>query len=293
MYLVGVISMALVACGGGATPAQLASDRDESLAGRVTARILQLAPNAKIERRGPNRLHVWANGEHDLYLDNLEQACGHAAASCDERIDTFARTVVNPPDGPARLEAVLPTLKSQAFVDGAQRALGQRGQNEALLAFPVIDDLRMLLVMDTAAATRFLTDRDLAQLAVTREVAAEGALANLRQHSPSFKVSEVAPELFGLAANDAYDSAMFLLHPEWRTLIDRIDGAPVVVPIGRDIVLFTSEKSQAGLQTLAQILAVERREPAAAYPITTQPYRWTPGGWARYELSAHNAAGQK
>lgn len=266
--------------------ATVPAPNDDSLAERVTARILQLMPSARVERRTDHHLHVVANGEHDVYLDNLAQGCSNAPASCDERIDTFAQTVVSPPDQPVRIEAVLPTLKSQAYVDGAQKALGARGKNDALLVFPVVDDLRLLLVMDTPVATRFLSEKDLAALGVTRDGARERALENLRRRSPGFKISEVAPQLYALSANDAYDSAMFLLQPEWHHLIARLGSAPVVAPIGRDIVLFTGVDSADGIKNLSLILTVERREPAAAYPITTQPYRWTPQGWVRFELPA-------
>lgn len=287
VWLAGLAIWLGTACASTASSTAPAADpapSDDSLAGRVTARILQLLPSAKVERRSERHLHVVANGEHDVYLDNLEQGCRNAPASCAERVDTFAQTVVSPPDQPARLEAVLPTLKSQAYVDGAHKAMHARGESDALLVFPVVDDLRLLLVMDTPVATRFLSEKDLATLGVTREAARERALENLRRHSPGFKISEVAPQLYALSANDAYDSAMFLLQPEWQHLIARLGSAPVVAPIGRDIVLFTGVDSANGIKNLSLILTVERQEPAAAYPITTQPYRWTPQGWVRFEL---------
>jgi hypothetical protein len=291
VWLVWLVGWLSVACAHAApasaptAPAAASGPSDDTLAARVTSRILQLMPSAKVERRSEHQLHVQANGEHDLYLDNLAQGCKNAPASCDERIDMFAHTVVSPPDAPATLEALLPTLKSQAYVDGAQKAMSARGQHEALLAFPVIDDLRLLLVMDTPVATRLLSEKDLASLGVTRDVARERALDNLRKHSPGFKIAEVGPQLYALSAGDAYDSAMFLLQPEWQHLIAKLGGAPVVAPIGRDIVLFTGVDSADGLKALSMILAAERREPAAAYPITTQPYRWTPEGWVRFELA--------
>jgi hypothetical protein len=285
MWLVIWLGVACAPAAPASAPGGAAAASDDTLAGRVTSRILQLMPSAKIERRSEHQLHVQANGEHDLYLDNLAQGCNNAPASCDERIDMFARTVVSPPDAPATLDTLLPTLKNQAYVDGAHKAMSARGQHEALLAFPVIDDLRLLLVMDTPAATRLLNEKDLASLGVTREAARERALDNLRRHSPGFRISEVAPQLYALSAGDAYDSAMFLLQPEWQHLIAKLGSAPVVAPIGRDIVLFTGVDSADGLKNLSKILTVERRQPAAAYPITTQAYRWTPEGWVRFELA--------
>lgn len=279
-----------MACGGAASAPPVANGETANiesadLAGRLIARMRQLKPDVRVERRGPLRLHL-ADGNAELFLDNLDAACKNDPPHCDDRIDIFARTAVFRPDGEVRIDQVLPTLKPSRFVAGAEKLTAEQGKPNPLVALPVVDDLLMVLVLDTPGATRMLTQSDLTHLGTTREVLAERALANLRARTNGFKYSEVAPELYGLAANDSYDSASFLLHAEWAVLRDKLGGAPVVVPIGRDIVLFTSESSRSGLDTMRQILQVETRSPRAPYPITNQPYRWTPEGWVRFSLTA-------
>jgi hypothetical protein len=287
VWLAGLLLMACgcAASGPPATIGARTSTERQDLAARLIARIRQLKPDVRIERRGPLHLHL-TKPDSDLFLDNLDAACQNDPPHCDDRIDIFARTALFPPDGEVRIEQVLPTLKPSRFVAGAEKLAAERGNADRLVALPVIDDLLMVLVLDTPEATRMLKQSDLTKLGTTPEVLAERALVNLRARSSGFKYSEVAPELYGLAANDSYDSASFLLHAEWAALRQMLGGAPVVAPIGRDIVLFTSESSRTGLEAMRLILLVEAREPKAPYPITTQPYRWTPEGWVPFPLSA-------
>lgn len=287
VWLAGLVLMACscAASGPRATIGSRASTEREDLAGRLIARIRQLKPGVRIERRGPLHLRL-IEPNADVFLQNLDAACQNDPTGCDDRIDIFARSAVFRPDGEVSIEQVLPTLKPSRFVAGAEKLAAERGSADPLVALPVIDDLLMVLVLDTPDATRMLKQSDLTKLGTTRELLAERALRNLRARSPGFKYSEVAPGLYGLAANDSYDSASFLLHAEWATLRETLGGAPVVAPIGRDIVLFTSESSRDGLEAMRLILLVEAREPKAPYPITTRPYRWTPQGWVSFPLSA-------
>ena len=285
MWLAGLL---LLACGGaaGSAPAPIgarASTQGEDLAGRLIARIRQLEPDVRIERRSPLHLRL-TDRDSEIFLDNLDAACQNDPPHCDDRIDIFARTALLRPDGKVNIEQVLPTLKPSRFVAGAEKLTAERGNADPLVALPVIDDLVMVLVLDTPDATRMLTQSDLSKLGTTREKLAARALVNLRARSSGFKYSQVAPELYGLAANDSYDSASFLLHAEWAALRETLGGAPVVAPIGRDIVLFTSESSRPGLEAMRLILLSETREPKAPYPITTRPYRWTPEGWVPFPL---------
>lgn len=290
VWLAGLL---LVACGGAASGPSAASGttaklESDDLAGRLIARMGQLKPDVRIERRGPMHLHL-PESNSEIFLENLDAACHNDPAHCDNRIDMFARTALFRPDGEVSIEQVLPTLKSVRFAAAAEKLTAEQGKPDPLVALPVVDDLLMVLVLDTPVATRMLTQADLVRLGITREALAARALVNLRARSSGFKYSEVAPELYGLAANDSYDSASFLLHAEWAVLRDKLGGAPVVVPIGRDIVLFTSESSRAGLETMRLILQAEVRAPKAPYPITTQPYRWTPEGWVPFPLSTSSA----
>jgi hypothetical protein len=270
---------------GAAGSAPAVAGTDVTLADRVLKRMRELRPDALAERRGALLIHTWIGGEHDLYLDNLQKACSYAPDSCAEKIDNFARMATGPIDAQPKPEALLATLKNQKFIDDMQRLVAQHGQTQNVLAFPVIDDLRLVLVLDAPTATRFLYESDLPALGVTREQARQQALANLRARG-SLQSSQVAPGLYGLTASDGYDSAQFLLQEQWRPLATQLGGSPVVVPIGRDIVLFASETDSHGLDALRLIVTAERQRPAAAYPITTQPYRWTPRGWVRFELPA-------
>jgi hypothetical protein len=285
-----VVGLLLMSCGGAANgpPATTSASKGSEggdLAARLMARIRYLKPDVQIERRGPLHLRL-TKPDSDLFLDNLNNACQNDPPRCDGRIDTFARTAVFRPDGEVNVEHVLPTLKPASFVAGVEELAAERGHAEPLVTLPVIDDLFMVLVLDTPHATRMLKQSDLAKLGTTREALAQRALVNLRGRSNGFKYSEVAPGLYALAANDAYDSASFLLHAEWAVLREPLGGAPVVAPIGRDLVLFTGESSRTGLETMRLILLAEAQEPKAPYPITTRPYRWTPEGWVYFPLSA-------
>jgi hypothetical protein len=115
-----------------------------------------------------------------------------------------------------------------------------------------------------------------------------GEKLDIRKVLPTLKnrkyVEHAKEGLFGLTANDSYDSARFLLHEQWRSLEQHVGGPLVVAPLGRDIVLFSSSTSKPGLDALRLVLLAETKEPSAAYPITTQPYLWTADGWKPFEL---------
>jgi hypothetical protein len=196
VWLAGLLLMACgcAASGPPATIGARTSTEREDLAGRLIARIRQLKPDVRIERRGPLHLHL-TEPDSDLFLDNLDLACQNDPPHCDDRIDIFARTALLRPDGEISLEQVLPTLKPSRFVAGAEKLAAERGNADPLVALPVIDDLLMVLVLDTPNATRMLTQSDLTKLGTTREVLAERALLNLRARWSGFKYSEVTPGL--------------------------------------------------------------------------------------------------
>lgn len=257
-----------------------------SLAERLSARIRQLAPSAQVEQRGPLHLHVTNDSEHDVYLDNLAAYCKTSPDGCDQRLEVFAQMTVQSFNEKLDVAHVRATLKNKQFVDHANQLAQRKGQPQRLLSYPYVDDLYLVLVLDTPIATRLLTDADLKELGLTAEDAPNHALRNLMALSTGFKLKQVAPGLFGLVGNDSYDSARFLLHEQWQKLEPHVGGPLVVAPIGRDIVLFTSSTSKPGLDALRLVLLAEKSEPSAAYPITTRAYRWTPAGWEAFELPA-------
>jgi uncharacterized protein YtpQ (UPF0354 family) len=286
------LHLACVGCGGAATTAQSPEAHSSpvtpkqapgTLAERVTARIKALRPSATVEQIGPNQLHVKSYHELEVYLDNLATTCDNVPADCDARIELFAQQIAVEPTEKLSASAIFPQLKDQAYVDSAARGFGT-GQPSEVIVFDVVGDLRMMLVLDLPTATRALKAEDLRKLALTPEAARDVALANLRAHTKTIAFEEVAPGLYALNAGDGYDAAAFLLQPEWQTVATRIGAAPVVIPIGRDIVLFASQSSPEGLSNLAKVVFMERRKPAAAYPITLQSYLWSPQGWSKYTL---------
>jgi uncharacterized protein YtpQ (UPF0354 family) len=157
------------------------------------------------------------------------------------------------------------------------------GDNARLLALLVVNDFRLVLVPDLPTTTRFLREKDLLELGLTLKQLEARALRNLRRRPRNFTAQELAPGLFGLTARDGYDSAMFLLHEEWRAFKPKVRGELVVAPVARDMVFVTGDQESAALAALARILAKERAEPRVAYPITTRAYRWTTSGWAPFE----------
>jgi uncharacterized protein YtpQ (UPF0354 family) len=258
-------------------------------ADRVQARIRQLAPLARIEQTAAHGLRVWpkpnepgTEGGLQVFLDNLERSCDAAPSTCDALIDDFVRSLLNNPASALTLEQVLPTLKSQAFVEETQRFLS-KDDSVSLLASPIVDDLRMVLVLDSPRTTRFLNTADLEQLHMSAEDLRARALANLGKAHPLLLI-EIRAGLFGLGAGDGYDSAIFLMHDAWRAVQQRLGGNVIVAPVARDMVFVTSDREPQALAALAKALADEQQHPHVPYPITTRAYRWTQTGWARFDF---------
>lgn len=241
-----------------------------------------------MELRDDSELRIWPKGGKaedesvKVFLDNLRSRCADAD-SCDAAIEHFARGVADYSTGGDQklaLESILPTLKTAAYVSQATKDLSDDAR---LLAVPVVDDLRLVLVLDLPTTTRFLSEKDRRELGLTLDQLKTRALDNLRRRPRNFMAQELAPGLFGLTAGDGYDSALFLLHDEWRAFKPKVRGELVVAPVARDMVFVTGDQESAALTALAGVLANERVEPQAPYPIAPRAYRWTPSGWAPFE----------
>ena len=252
-----------------------------TLAKSVAAEITRLRPGTQIEIVGPLDLKVKTELELQVYLGNLESECKQTPASCNERISNFARAVVNVHSNKLSEQTLFPVLKNQAWVSQAEQTLARKGQPKTLLAFPLVDDLRVVLVEDTPLMTRPLSEEDIQQIGLTKAQARARALDNLKRSTSGFKVSEPKPGLYALAFKNGYDASMMILHPEWGALRSRIAGYLVVAPIARDIILFTGTKNQEAFEMLLTIIEVEKKEPSAAYPISTKLYRWEEDGDSR------------
>jgi uncharacterized protein YtpQ (UPF0354 family) len=261
------------------------------LAARLTARIRELLPDARVEQHDASELRVWPNNGKSgpeglsVFLDNVERECTNPR-SCDDSIERVARGVATYSSSEKEklaLESILPTLKSADFVSQSERLLKSRGNERRFLSAPVVDDLVLVLVLDLPTTTRFLNDGDLSELGLTLEQLQALALENLRRRPRNFTAQEVAPGLFGLTAGDGYDAALFLLHDEWHTFKPKVRGELVVAPVGRDMVFVTGDREQAALSALGRVLENERSRPHVAYPITTRAYRWTVTGWSPFE----------
>jgi len=279
----------LVACGGAGSGARAKDGSDQtaspagerSLAQRVAAEIERIRPGTRVEVLGPLDLKVHTEQELQVNLANLQAECEQMPDSCDERVARFSQIVVSGPPGKLTAESLMAVLKTANWLAQMEAKLAEKGQSTKLVSFPLAGDLRVVLVQDSPLMTRPLEDSDLAELGLSGEQALSRALENLKQAAGGFKLAEPKPGmgLYAMALANGYDASMMILHSEWPALQSRVQGDIVVAPIGRDILLVTGSGNTEALKMLTQVLEAEKRDPGAAYPITTELYRWTPEGW--------------
>ena len=253
-----------------------------TLADQVAAEIRRLRPGTAIEIQGPLDLSVRTDQVLKIHLGNLDAECRTSPAACPERVSTFAQVVVSGTPGKPTESSVLLVLKSQAWITEMERHVSENGPPTRLATLPLVDDLRMLLVHDTPLLTKPLSEQELAELGWKKEATFERARSNLKGLIPKITVTEVAPEVYGVALENGYDAATMILHDQWANLKGMVAGDLVVAPIGRDLCFFTGTKNTQGLPALRKIVAMEKNEPRAPYPISTELYRWETTGWKRY-----------
>lgn len=256
-----------------------------SPADRVASLIRELDPKAEVRVEGPTKVSLTEPREVTATLRSLRASCSLDPEKSDEHVDRFARAILF--DGFLGIaeESILPMLKNEDWVTQVAAKQKERGlEPEELVVMPFLADLVVVLAEDAPDIMRPLVMEELEPLGLTKETAFGLALHNLERVAKGFHLRQMAPGLMSLAGNDAYDAARVLLHPHWASLAEEVEGELVLAPLARDLILFTGSENEDGLAALKGILEAERESPRAAFPVTTEVFRWTEAFWVPHSV---------
>ena len=280
-----------IGCGGGEPsdpPRPRATDGrpavQPDLARRVADRARILSPTTRVERTDERHVQI---GEGTLDVSNLGEECRRAPDACDEAIDRYVRSAIEPTASATR-EAVRAVLLPVEAATAAREEAAARGGDEPLVGRPFAGRLFEAFVLDEPDRIVHLTSQGLRELGdPTLEELHQLALANMRRVFPDAlphePFSDRAPDVRVVRTGDSYENSRVLLHERWAPIARQVRGDLLVAAPARDAVVFTgaaSERDVAALRWLAQQMA--ENEP---HPISPAVLRWTEGGWELFHAN--------
>jgi hypothetical protein len=104
------------------------------------------------------------------------------------------------------------------------------------------------------------------------------AVAGLDRAADPFDAEPFGAGAWVVADDDV--AATLLLSERWEALDASVPGDLVVWIPGKDLIFFAHRPGEADVEGLTR--AAEAAWAESAAPISTEPYRWTPGGWEKW-----------
>ncbi len=208
------------------------------------------------------------------YPDNLHRQLQAAESDAERQqiFDGFLAGLVESfaaadADVPKDVATILPVIRHEDFPQGVEDDL-------APLSDPFVGDLRIFYVFNNPTTLSYVVPGDATELGLDASelfALASGNLARAGWHP------EIAGDGISYLVFDGTYEASFLLNSEiWNDLDEEL-GQIVMIPLARDLVLFTDadrDGAEASLQSLAADLWEE-----VAYPLSNLTYEWRDGAW--------------
>jgi hypothetical protein len=224
---------------------------------RLFAEAVAAATNASVRITGLREVTVkTANGtELKSFLDN---AWAEAAVDAPQRPEICRRyiaslmTSARVLDGPAGLpitNSIVPLVRDESLLSG-MRDLGQVGTNQVVSEL-LAADLRVFYASDREGGFAFLTEGDRKALGLEMSVLRSLAMGNLRRIMPEVKHNGSGP-LFMFDAGGNYEASLLLSDKLWDGEARELKGEIVAAVPSRDVLVYTTSSSVAGLAALRQ-----------------------------------------
>jgi len=241
-------------------------------------------PEAKITQPDPLALSITfpdAVGaqEQRIYMDNAWAEYQHDPT----RLDTFVASRLDSVDesrrrgeAPPERSRVFPVVKGSDYLASNRKGLAASDNelDELPLHQRLNADLTVMFVEDLDTGMRFLTPSVLKDMELTQAELMALALANMRRHfaanPPAFAAPEDMPDVHYINGDGFYEPSLMLVDDYWQGL--GLDGAPVVFPVARDMVLVVDSSKP---DVVEQVVRIARN----LYPDST--YNISPLGFVR------------
>ena len=172
-------------------------------------------------------------------------------------------------------DTLLPMLKTTSWreTSAAQRKAAGAPEEAGIVDRPLVGELIVTCVADTAQSMAFVTRADLERQAIDEETLHSTALANLERRLPELRI-EGGGGRFAARLDRNYDASMALLLDRWRDRVP-IEGDLVLALPARDELLMCPAADAAIVASLAPMAAdIAAR---SAYGLTAQLFTWRGG----------------
>ena len=245
----------------------------------MAARIMQAAPQAKVEIAGPLtlKLNGGTQNETQVNLDRIADFCAHNdAQDCETSKARFAAGTASMivTDYKVTRDNLRAVVRSPDYASGMQEAV----KAKKLPVFPLAEGLVVMIAADFPSTTQLVDMEALAP--VSRDVKAALEIARTNVLTKLQKVptaAELQKQGVILMAGRDYESSL-LLADGWGDLARSTDGALfVAVPGDNEVVVGLASDDQT-LQRLRVLVAEDYR--SAERPVSPYIYRWETKGWA-------------
>ena len=254
-----------------------------AFAGKVRAS----QPDLQVEVTGPLHLTVQHpdGGQNALSLEH-PWADVRRGADPDEALEQFLATMVSAgppkvPTGPELHAALRPVIKPIEYV----RAVFDQVGAGKVPAFGFVGELYLMLVADLGQSMAVVTNAQLEEAVIEPQQALLVALQNLANSLGDVQLHGDRLRMFQAGGN--YEASLLLLGSIWEQLAEKMQGAPVAVPLARDLLVFTDGGDPEAVAELRAFIA-RTREEGLSYAISEAILEWNGGGWRLLDAAAED-----
>jgi uncharacterized protein YtpQ (UPF0354 family) len=153
---------------------------------------------------------------------------------------------------------------------------------------PLVADLLVAYAFDMPGIFQMVTHDDLKELGIGPGELREIALANLKQQMPKIGVAD-ADSFFRIVTGEDLEACVLLASKFWDNTAAKTEGTVVAVVPSRDVLLYCSSESAAGLEFI-RALAKEITDTGDTHTLSKHLITWSNGKWAKYDGKARKSA---
>jgi hypothetical protein len=260
VFVAGAIALTLPAgCAKAGPPTSMKGFRDA-----YAAEVRRRLPDSTIAVVSDDHLKIADGKGHDIdaYLDNAYAVYQQNPAHLQDVLKGYVSASIEAmePTPIAAVELII-LVRPAEYVQAQMATAGGSGEPGPLLFRPLAGDLVEIVAVDEPSTYKFLPASALrAALGLDDAKVWALALDNLRDEvaSPDLTSRQVvALQLGGVASS-------LLVEPElWDSPSMQAGGAPVVAPVGKDLLLVTHEEDAKGIADMREKAREMRQDPDA------------------------------
>ena len=145
---------------------------------------------------------------------------------------------------------------------------------------PLVGELIVAYAFDFPALFQMASHASIKELGLEKDEIREVAVANLKKKLPEIGFRASGP-IRQIVTGETLEACTLLATNFWNQIAQETDGYPVVAVPHRDVVMFTSSRSEEGLKALRKI-AGEIYSEQETHSLTDRLIAWRNGRWVEF-----------